>query len=64
MENLSDMLNQASSIEERVEHLSFILGILKSLQTEYGHKTLDNIIQGLEANVKYLNKTNVELNNN
>lgn len=63
MENLSDMLNQASSIEERVEHLSFILDILKSLQTEYGHKTLDNIIQGLEANVKYLNKTNVELNN-
>lgn len=60
MENLSDILNQASSIEERVEHLSFILDVLKSLQTEYGHKTLDNIIQGLEANVKYLNKANDE----
>lgn len=57
---MSDILNKASSIEERVEHLSFILDILKSLQTEYGHKTLDNIIQGLEAKVKYLNKTSNE----
>jgi len=49
-----------STIKEKLKYLTFITFILKALQKSYGHKTLDNIIQGLEAKLKYLKETNNE----
>lgn len=49
-----------STIKEKLKYLTFITFVLKALQKSYGHKTLDNIIQGLEAKLKYLKETNNE----
>ena len=49
-----------STIKEKIKYLTFITFVLKTLQKSYGHKTLDNIIQGFEAKLKYLKETNNE----
>lgn len=49
-----------STTKEKLKYLTFITFVLKALQKSYGHKTLDNIIQGLEAKLKYLKETNNE----
>ena len=49
-----------STTKEKLKYLTFITFVLKALQKSYGHKTLDNIIQGLEAKLKYLKEINNE----
>lgn len=49
-----------ATIKEKLKYLTFITFVLKTLQKNYGHKTLDNIIQGLDAKVKYLKEINNE----
>ena len=38
------------------------LGILRELMPQYSHRTLDNIIQGLEARLKEIGITNEAIN--
>ena len=43
---------------KEIENLERQLRVLAELQKDYGHKTLDNIIQGLKARVEEIRRNN------
>ena len=43
--------------EQELQQILKQLSVLKTLQGDYGHKTMNNVIQSLEAKVKYYEET-------
>lgn len=39
--------------EEELQRILSYLKVLKQLQADYGHKTLNNVVKGFEARVQY-----------